>query len=1501
MNFSRIPAPIRGVDENRGEGDQRPDTAHDAKNTRSVDPATGRVRISQREGTQKLITAALGAEVTHLTSITFDQKAIQYDELYGELDSGTPKVSEEWAKDTASGQGATAQDVDQQDNTYTVAGKVIEKRNSSGALLWSFPIPLPSDSMVLGSVRVDTGGNVYTATASGKFQSKSAIYRIRQIPVANSKDTEPELHWSLTVGRWVRELRLYQQSLIALEQDDKTYSALAVTYANLTTIAPKPSSVIKAPYPATCMAVKEDGSIVTGHPEYADRDSNPQATGTTLPLQDWTPEDLEDWENRIWSWYMPEDALEANGAGEPVFSWSDRMGHGRDWRPAVNDDLQITKKAVHGHVEIPEGSKPTVLENRLAGRPGVFFNGKSALISESGGGKDSTSSEQLSAIPNYADGAYAIFIVCRPQVGDAGEIGGAEQRRHLIFQRHNLNYDASHSGYGAYAYPYASEFVSGLALNSEVRSASNPYTFNHYGNDSADENWEGNFVPGAVRAYTSFLHRTGTTAYANSDLNLGSGTYGFPTEGSYLGSGSGTAENAIVISMIHDGGLSSYYESEGTLVQSTGVFTGATFAFHPYRLTTGDTATLTDSAGTVTGPFVVTAKGNSTVTLTTGSLPADGTYTVKVTPQDRDCMTRSLLRVNGVPIDRWESHPMQLSGYDSVGTARILADVVDASPTILGHVFQPEAASSMRPFLGDVYEIIVVKRRKDGADLSEPTILSHPMYGDASDYRGAGEYPEGTWPPTPSGASDDHAYGTTSFVGTASALNTTELERFEGYLAHSWGIGLVLPDHTASFPHTHSRPSFGSLTFDLPISSALQSGPAAVKNLRETDPLLVKQSPAGELIYALVGLNVGGGPSVDINDVAYVPAAKCTGGIELASDGGIYVAGPGLDDDGIVCMAKLTDVDSIQGVSDQELEIKFWWDSTDVSFPHAGTTGVEHACNFASDELVRLWRDKEDNLWVPIPPTATSTNYDLFDCARVFAADGTHLLRLSTEDHGVTAYQNGYCVTVPQNEPEFDADDFTASGFPRAEFATVGLETDDNSTTDPSEALRKFRTALATVLTNTPRDFRYLAIAGGALSKRNGASWASVAGVSFSNTATYLASTTHQQKLYITDGSTYGVYTPKTDLLEAWEATGSGSMPQKCQLITTWLDRVVMARGSGDPHNWHMSAAGDPLDWDNFPPVPNDLMAISGNNADITGLCPDIINTLVPYNDDLLLFGCDSSIYALVSNPVSGGAFDLVSDITGMAFGRSWCKDPSGVLYFFGSKGGVYRMVPGGQPEHLSDARSGNDVSIERRLRDMDLSAYRVELVWDHENMGLRVYLIPFVVGGTASLEFYFWSHKTAAWWPDSMVDAGHQPYSIAVFDGDDPDDRVVAHGCQDGYVRLISKDAKDDDGLPIDSWVIYGPIRTDGDLETKLIKLRAVMAHDLAPVMVQVYVNSSTKLPEEPVWCGEFAPGLSDTLSVRQRGAYVWIKVGNVSAGQRWAIEELSASVSRGGRRRAR
>lgn len=399
-------------------------------------------------------------------------------------------------------------------------------------------------------------------------------------------------------------------------------------------------------------------------------------------------------------------------------------------------------------------------------------------------------------------------------------------------------------------------------------------------------------------------------------------------------------------------------------------------------------------------------------------------------------------------------------------------------------------------------------------------------------------------------------------------------------------------------------------------------------------------------------------------------------------------------------------------------------------------------------------------------------------------------------------------------------------------------------------------------------------------------------------------------KVYYVDGTNYVVYDVATDTASTWTAT-AGTLPadsgNTSRLITVWNGRIVLSGIASDPENWFMSAVGDALDWDIAPTNPTSQTAISGNNAP-TGKVADVINGLIPYNDDILIFLCDHSIYQMTGDPYYGGRIDRLSDSIGGAWGRAWCKDDNGVIYFFGSRGGVYRMVPGAPPQSISEHK------IEERLSLVNLNSTSVRMAWNDQEKGVHLFLTR--LNGSRSTH-YFWDRRNEAWFRDTFGNALHSPISVHALDGDKPDDRRVILGCQDGYIRIFSNDAVNDDGEAILSGVFFGPILLEqGTQPFVLRELQCVLSAASADVQYDVLVGASVNqafyegndqidtllladgntfvYSERPTDSqGEFSAIRSKSVNPRLRGYAAFIRISNDNLNDFWEFESLTAFLS--------
>lgn len=431
------------------------------------------------------------------------------------------------------------------------------------------------------------------------------------------------------------------------------------------------------------------------------------------------------------------------------------------------------------------------------------------------------------------------------------------------------------------------------------------------------------------------------------------------------------------------------------------------------------------------------------------------------------------------------------------------------------------------------------------------------------------------------------------------------------------------------------------------------------------------------------------------------------------------------------------------------------------------------------------------------------------------------------------------------------------------------------------------------------RNVVWLGISGGEIKTFTGGNVQTVVveGAQLSADARLVQAVTAYQKVYITDGASYKVYDPKTNTAKDWRAGKSGRIPERCRLMTFWRGRMVLARGPNDPFNWHMSASGDPDDWDLFPPDgPLETQAISGNNSEIGGN-HDIINALIPYDRERLIFGGDHSIHLMWGDPMAGGVITMLSDATGIAYGSGYAKDSQGILYFFGSRGGVYAMSPGGAADRISNhPQKISSQSIDRRLEKVNFDTHYVGMAWDDINQHLHVYQMPFGEH-TEKMEHWCWEKRTNSWWIDTFADLDLEPTSVFLMDGDEPEDRIIAVGCQDGYVRYPNRTATSDDGYAIDSYVTIGPFYSGTD-QIRLRNPKFALSKDQGGCWLELSVSDSADSVGEVAHRVRLNPGQNNRSMVGVRGAYCWLTLRSAANGHRWAYESGAVNIQPSGRR---
>jgi len=364
------------------------------------------------------------------------------------------------------------------------------------------------------------------------------------------------------------------------------------------------------------------------------------------------------------------------------------------------------------------------------------------------------------------------------------------------------------------------------------------------------------------------------------------------------------------------------------------------------------------------------------------------------------------------------------------------------------------------------------------------------------------------------------------------------------------------------------------------------------------DAFMVKYTPFGELIWTVQSTVDGGALGMSV---------------VLDSVGDIYSMGVGPSNEWISRWddAGTTVAEDVSG-----------------SWPVTDTT-----VNITDGVHKKIYADAFDNIHAPLPlsPVGASTEYRCYD------STGALVIAVNR----ATPFDN---IAIPPTNPEYD------SSTPDVPEFVWGVSQTGN--------ISSYRLADAVAKTGSSRITKFISVAAGEVRIFDDTTLGSVL-TTMSTTSDWYMSTVLFENIYILDGISYMEVDPVAETAIPYVSHTSRNIPERCLLMTSWNGRMVLARDPDDPHNWHMSASGDQYDWDTSPPTITAQTAVSGNSAEGIGLVPDIINTLIPYSNDILVFGCDSSIYMLRGDPMAGGVLDrtprdMSSSLERVAGSTSW-------------------------------------------------------------------------------------------------------------------------------------------------------------------------------------------------------------------------------------------------------
>jgi len=415
------------------------------------------------------------------------------------------------------------------------------------------------------------------------------------------------------------------------------------------------------------------------------------------------------------------------------------------------------------------------------------------------------------------------------------------------------------------------------------------------------------------------------------------------------------------------------------------------------------------------------------------------------------------------------------------------------------------------------------------------------------------------------------------------------------------------------------------------------------------------------------------------------------------------------------------------------------------------------------------------------------------------------------------------------------------------------------------------------------RDAEYLAVMSSGAIKRKTAqdSWEQI-GAPGSLVGRSIGFATLYGNTFIADGLDYRVYNHETGALRSFADSVKGGFPPRCELIAAYSGRLVMARGD-NAFTVYQSRYGDPFDFDYGPEVQSISQAIAGTVAS-QGKPPEPITALIPFRDSRLYIGTTESLFVQTGDLADGGRLDQLDKSQGVAPGYAWCESSSGI-YYFSARGGVNFLNAQSQISVVSYG------SVQRRLEEIDITKSRIKLCYNWIDKTVHVFVLANNVG--SDVEHFVFDEGLGAWHKDSFGSGFENAVTTAATQhGDGPEDRSLLIAFGDGKVRRWDQYAQDDDGKPIQSYAMVGPLISGREgIETRIQGLYAQLATDQGPVEVAIRASNSADAPGPPGTFARLEPGRGLGVGVNASAPALYVDVRGI--GSAWAVHELRGEIS--------
>lgn len=378
------------------------------------------------------------------------------------------------------------------------------------------------------------------------------------------------------------------------------------------------------------------------------------------------------------------------------------------------------------------------------------------------------------------------------------------------------------------------------------------------------------------------------------------------------------------------------------------------------------------------------------------------------------------------------------------------------------------------------------------------------------------------------------------------------------------------------------------------------------------------------------------------------------------------------------------------------------------------------------------------------------------------------------------------------------------------------------------------------------------------------------------------------------------IFDPTALTLELLLATpGKGAAPPNCPLIASYRDRLVLA--GHPPHVWYMSRQGNPLDW-NYGADPQDPGRPVAGTATDTGRVGEPLTAILASGNDYCLLACTNSLWIIRGDPAFGGSLDNISREIGALSSAAICRSPAGVFFVL-TKDGLYigENGIGGGLRSLSRERLPNE------LLNFDEKSATILLEWDIEDNGLHIYLTPLE---QRDVLHWFFDLETASWWPMRSPGWQHPTATVSHAPIDRAGRRLLLAGGRDGFIRFYDRTNGTDDGFPIESYAMIGPMKMNdepyavGILNELDIRMAQESGNIDLAIMAgmtpeQARTTSAAPQPRNPRYIVPVSAGVNPRLNPRVSGVDCFLRLTGRTGLVPWAFEDAKVTFIRGGRTR--